>query len=188
MGLGNPGPRYHQTRHNAGCWFVDKLAGRYQGVFRDEPRFAGSLCRVGVEGTDLWLLKPATFMNRSGQSVRAVCAYYKIPPQRILVAHDDIDLPPGTARFKRGGGHGGHNGLRDTIAHLGKDFWRLRLGVGHPGRSDEVIDYVLSRPSAQDEALIREGIAETAGLMHWLLEGDMERAMHRLHTRPDTHE
>lgn len=185
VGLGNPGPRYDQTRHNAGFWFVDELAQRHGGVFRDEPRFAGSLCRVTVAGCALWLLKPTTFMNRSGRSVQAVCAYYKIAPQRILVAHDDIDLPPGTARFKRGGGHGGHNGLRDIVAHLGKDFWRLRLGVGHPGHSDQVIDYVLARPSAQEETLIRERIAEAAGLLPWLVEGEMERAMHRLHTRVD---
>lgn len=131
----------------------------------------------------MWLLKPATYMNRSGQSLRACAAFYKISLPQVLVAHDEIDLPPGKTKLKRGGGHGGHNGLRDIVAHLGNDFWRLRLGVGHPGHRDLVIDYVLSRSSKDDEALIRANIAAALELMPLIIAGEMEKAMHQLHSK-----
>ncbi|MEJ2059304.1 MAG: aminoacyl-tRNA hydrolase [Gammaproteobacteria bacterium] len=181
-GLGNPGPEYDQTRHNAGFWFLDELARRHGGHFRTEARFTGEVCRVVIDGHQVWLLKPMTYMNRSGQSLRHFAAFYKIPPEQILVAHDEIDLPPGTTRFKRGGGHGGHNGLRDIIAQLGKEFWRLRLGVGHPGHREQVVDYVLSRPSKADRELIEADIARAADLVDGMIRGDFERAMHSLHT------
>jgi PTH1 family peptidyl-tRNA hydrolase len=183
VGLGNPGPRYDQTRHNAGFWFADEVARRYRGVFRNETKFAGDVCRVNVDGRPVWLLKPQTYMNRSGHAVRLLSTFYKIPLDRVLVAHDEIDLPPGTARLKRGGGHGGHNGLRDIIGQLGRDFLRLRLGVGHPGHRDEVVGYVLARPSAEDEALIRGDIDDAVDVLPQVLAGDLGRAMNALHSR-----
>ena len=183
VGLGNPGPSYDQTRHNAGFWFVDTLARQFQAVFRQERKYLGEVCRIAPFELELWLLKPLTFMNRSGQSLAAMSSYFKIPPHQILVVHDEIDLPPGTARLKRTGGHGGHNGLRDIIAHLGKDFWRLRFGVGHPGHRDQVTDYVLSRPSTTDAELIHESINETTTFLPLLVRGEMEQAMHQLHSK-----
>lgn len=182
-GLGNPGARYDKTRHNAGFWFVDELAKRFDGVFRSDSKLLGEVCRVRIAGQEEWLLKPTTFMNRSGLSLNAVSAYYKIDPSRILVVHDDIDLQPGQVKLKREGGHGGHNGLRDIIAHMGRTFWRLRLGVGHPGDRDQVIDYVLSHPSRADHDLIREGILCSAGLIDLISAGKMEKAMHQLHSK-----
>ncbi len=181
-GLGNPGSKYDQTRHNAGFWFVDELAKRYEVSFRHERKVLGDVCRIAHAGHELWLLKPSTFMNRSGQSLLAISGYFKVPPTQILVVHDEIDLPSGVARLKRTGGHGGHNGLRDIIAHLGKDFWRLRLGVGHPGHRDQVIDYVLSRPSAADVQAIHQRIEKTAELITRFIRGEMEQAMHWLHS------
>ncbi len=183
VGLGNPGPEYDQTRHNAGFWFVDELARRYQGIFRHESKFAGEVCRITLDGHDVWLLKPLTYMNRSGQSVKLMTGFYKIPLGQLLVAHDEIDLPPGSAKLKCGGGHGGHNGLRDIFGHLGKDFWRLRIGVGHPGHKDQVVDYVLSRPSRADHDAILRDIDEAADLAPLIVEGELEKAMHRLHSR-----
>jgi len=150
VGLGNPGPDYDETRHNAGFWLVDLLARQHGGTFRSERKFNAEAASSRIDGADVLLLKPQTFMNRSGQAVQAACAYLKIPVEEVLVAHDDLDLQPGDARLKLGGGHGGHNGLRDLIAHLGAGFWRLRLGIGHPGNRAEVIDYVLKRPSRED--------------------------------------
>ena len=155
VGLGNPGPQYEATRHNVGFWFADALAARHQGQFRSELKFHGLLSRVPIGGVDLRLLKPATFMNRSGQSLGAVARYLDIPPEAILVAHDELDLAVGTARLKRGGGHAGHNGLRDIINVLGsRDFWRLRIGIDHPGDREQVVNYVLGRPSRDDEGRI----------------------------------
>ena len=182
-GLGNPGKRYEDTRHNAGFWFVDLLARRYGAVFKEERRFQGELARIDVEGRELRLLKPATFMNRSGAAIRSLCAYLKVPPEAVMVAHDDLDLPMGVARLKRGGGAGGHNGLRDVIAHLGREFFRLRIGVGHPGHHNEVIDYVLTRPGREEEQSIRAAIEEAADVMPILLGEGEQRAMTRLHTR-----
>ncbi len=143
VGLGNPGSRYEQTRHNAGFWLLDALAESLGSRFSVEGRFFGLLGRVEIDGQSCYLFKPTTFMNRSGQALAALTRYYKIPAPRVLVVHDEIDLPPGVVRLKRGGGHGGHNGLRDIIKALGDNsFWRLRLGVGHPGARDEVVDFL----------------------------------------------
>jgi PTH1 family peptidyl-tRNA hydrolase len=183
VGLGNPGGQYEDTRHNAGFWFVDELARRHGGAFRREAKFSAEACRVRVGADEAWLLKPQTFMNRSGSAVRAAARFYKVPPEAILIAHDEIDLPPGTTRLKRAGGHGGHNGLRDSIAQIGAQFLRLRIGVGHPGNKDQVVDYVLHRPGRDEEALIRADIDAAADLLPELLGGELDKAMQRLHSR-----
>jgi len=186
VGLGNPGDEYSRTRHNAGFWFVDELARRFGGSFRLEGKHQGELARISltVAGLrqELWLLKPTTFMNRSGGSIASVSHFYKIPASSILVAHDELDLPAGTVRLKLAGGHGGHNGLRDTIAAIGADFWRLRLGIGHPGHKDLVLDYVLQRASAADEQAIQSAIDKAVDVLPLLLEQGGEKAMTRLHT------
>ncbi|MDX5334165.1 MAG: aminoacyl-tRNA hydrolase [Gammaproteobacteria bacterium] len=182
-GLGNPGPEYDQTRHNAGFWFVDELARRHGGQFRREGKFAGEVCRLHLGGHEVWLLKPQTFMNRSGQSLKLMTTFYKIDLGEVLVAHDEIDLPPGTTRLKCGGGHGGHNGLRDIMAQLGRDFWRLRIGVGHPGSKEQVVDYVLGRPGREEDTLIRQDIDAAADLADRIIGGDIQKAMNQLHAR-----
>ena len=186
VGLGNPGEKYARTRHNAGFWFVDELARRFGGAFRVEGKHQGELARVSLSVAglrqELWLLKPTTFMNRSGGSIASVSHFYKIPASSILVAHDELDLPAGTVRLKLAGGHGGHNGLRDTIAAIGADFWRLRLGIGHPGHKDLVLDYVLQRASAADEQAIQSAIDKAVDVLPLLLEQGGEKAMTRLHT------
>lgn len=183
VGLGNPGPRYEQTRHNAGFWFVDLLAEREGGRFAMETKFQGELARIVLAGDELRLLKPQTFMNLSGQSAGAVARFFKLAPEQVLVAHDELDLAPGTARLKRGGGHGGHNGLRDLIRHIGADFWRLRIGIGHPGHRDQVTDHVLTRAPAAENTLIRETLADAADAVTRMLAQGAERAMHQLHSR-----
>ena len=183
VGLGNPGDKYEQTRHNAGFWFVDEIARQYGVEFRPETKFHGLAARVQSNGMDFWLLKPATFMNRSGQSIQAMANFYKIPVANILVVHDELDLPPGTAKLKVGGGHGGHNGLRDTIAKLGKEFMRLRLGIGHPGHRDMVVDYVLKSCSKKDRQLIDDISYQATKVVPDLVKGDMAKAMQELHTK-----
>lgn len=183
VGLGNPGSEYAQTRHNAGFWLADLLAAQHGGSFRTERKFAAELAVVTIAGVELRLLKPQTFMNRSGGPVQAAAAYLKIPAGGILVAHDELDLPPGDVRLKLGGGHGGHNGLRSVMANLGPEFWRLRLGIGHPGDRNEVIDYVLNRPSREDDALIHQAVAEAAEVIPILLGSGDQPAMHKLHSR-----
>jgi PTH1 family peptidyl-tRNA hydrolase len=183
VGLGNPGPEHQVTRHNAGFWFVDLLARRHGGEFRDYRKYSGETARITLNGQEVILLKPTTYMNRSGLSVRQLSDFYKFAPEDILVAHDELDLPVGIVRLKQGGGHGGHNGLRDTIAHIGETFWRLRLGVGHPGNKAEVIDYVLTRAPRAEEDLILEAVSTAADCMPLLLEQGAERAMTRLHSR-----
>jgi PTH1 family peptidyl-tRNA hydrolase len=184
VGLGNPGPKYSETRHNAGFWFVEELAHEYRGRFLPEKKFHGDVARINLEGHDIWLLKPETFMNRSGLAVVSMAAFYKIAPQNILVAHDEIDLKAGTARLKSGGGHGGHNGLRDIIAHLGsREFQRLRIGVDHPGSKDMVVDYVLKRPDAKDHQAIDDSITDALRVMPRVAAGEWEKAMHQLHTK-----
>ncbi len=183
VGLGNPGPKYSETRHNAGFWFVDDLASQYRERFLPERKFHGEVARITVEGRDIWLLKPETFMNRSGLAVVSLASFYKIPPESILVAHDEIDLKAGTARLKCGGGHGGHNGLRDIIAHLGtKDFQRLRIGVDHPGSKDLVVDYVLKRPDQKDREAIEDSINDALRVMPKIAIGEWEKAVHQLHS------
>jgi len=183
VGLGNPGPEHQITRHNVGFWFVDLLARRHGGEFRDYRKYSGETARVAIDGQELILLKPTTYMNRSGLSVRQISDFYKIAPDDILVAHDELDLPVGSVRLKQGGGHGGHNGLRDTIAHIGENFWRLRLGIGHPGNKAEVIDYVLTRAPRVEEELILEAVNTAADSVPLILEQGAERAMTKLHSR-----
>lgn len=183
VGLGNPGNEHLQTRHNAGFWFVDALAHRYQGQFRGHTRYHGEVCRIQIGSQELTLLKPHTYMNRSGLAIRALCDYMKIATEQILVAHDELDLAPGVARFKLGGGHGGHNGLRDTITHIGQNFWRLRLGVGHPGDKSQVIDFVLQRASAAEEDQIIGAVGRAADELPVFLEQGAEKAMHALHSK-----
>ena len=183
VGLGNPGAEYEQTRHNAGFWFVDALARAAGCALRGEARFHADVARCTLHGHDCRLQKPTTFMNRSGQAVAALAKFLRIPPGESLVVHDELDLPPGTARLKKGGGHGGHNGLRDLIAHLGtQDFLRLRLGVGHPGDRSQVVDYVLHRPSREDHELINAAMQRALEVMPLAIAGEFERAMHRLHS------
>jgi PTH1 family peptidyl-tRNA hydrolase len=183
VGLGNPGPEHLVTRHNAGFWFVDLLARRHGVEFRDYRKYSGETARISISSQDLILLKPTTYMNRSGLSVRQLSEFFKVAADDILVAHDELDLPVGSVRLKHGGGHGGHNGLRDTIAHIGESFWRIRLGVGHPGNKTEVIDYVLSRAPRAEEDLIFEAVNTAADCMPLLIEQGAERAMTKLHSR-----
>jgi peptidyl-tRNA hydrolase, PTH1 family len=183
VGLGNPGPEHLVTRHNAGFWFVDLLARRHGGEFRDYRKYSGETARITLSEREIVLLKPTTYMNRSGLSVRQLSDFYKIAPEEILVAHDELDLPVGSVRLKQGGGHGGHNGLRDTITHIGETFWRLRLGIGHPGNKADVIDYVLTRAPRAEEDAILETVGTAADVMPLLLEQGAERAMTRLHSR-----
>ncbi|MDN5870594.1 MAG: aminoacyl-tRNA hydrolase [Nitrococcus sp.] len=182
VGLGNPGLRYAKTRHNTGFWLVDEIARRFDGSFSSQRKFHADIGRVRIGATECHLLKPMTYMNHSGLAIGGFVRYYRLAPQRILIAHDEIDLPPGTMRLKRGGGHGGHNGLRDTVNALGTaDFNRLRIGVGHPGHRDAVIGYVLSPASREEEEAIDAGIASACEVLQLLLEGDWGRAFQRLH-------
>lgn len=184
VGLGNPGPQYQGTRHNAGFWFLDALMQRYPCALRPESKFKGQVCRITIERQELWLLRPDTFMNLSGQSVGALAGFFKIPADQILIAHDELDLAPGTARLKRGGGHGGHNGLRSMVEHLGsREFLRLRVGIGHPGHRDQVHDYVLSKPSAEDRDEIQDAINKTVEVMPLVIAGELSRAMNVLHAQ-----
>jgi PTH1 family peptidyl-tRNA hydrolase len=183
VGLGNPGREYAATRHNAGFWFADEIARRHGGAFRGEARHGAELARAQVAGQEIWLAKPMRFMNLSGGPVQSLMTFYKIAPAELLVAHDDLDLEPGVVRLKQGGGHGGHNGLRDLIANLGAEFWRLRVGVGHPGEKQAVVNY-LTRASAHDDALIHEAVTGGADILPVLLEHGPQKAMNRLHTKP----
>ncbi|MEW6766013.1 MAG: aminoacyl-tRNA hydrolase [Pseudomonadota bacterium] len=182
VGLGNPGAQYADTRHNAGFWFVDEVARMAGATLRPEPRFHGVAARATLDGRELWLLQPTTYMNRSGQSVAALARFYKIAPEQILIAHDEIDLPAGQIKLKYAGGHGGHNGLRDLHAHLGTpNYWRLRIGVGHPGSKDLVVDYVLHAPSKVDREKIDFTIDEARRQLSTLLRGDATAVMNHLH-------
>ncbi|MFN2309726.1 MAG: aminoacyl-tRNA hydrolase [Gammaproteobacteria bacterium] len=183
VGLGNPGAEYARTRHNAGFWFVDELARVGQCSLRAEARFHAEVGRCTLDGHDCRLQKPSTFMNRSGQAVAALARFLQIAPAEILIVHDELDLPPGVARLKKGGGHGGHNGLRDLVAHLGtQDFLRLRIGVGHPGDRDQVVDYVLQRPDREAREQIDNAIARALEVTPLIVAGEIERAMHKLHS------
>ena len=184
VGLGNPGEKYTATRHNAGFWFLDELARRHGGSLRSEAKFFGETARITVDGRDVHLLKPMTFMNRSGQAVAALANFFKLPVSSILLAHDELDLDPGTVRLKRGGGHGGHNGLRDTERALGsRDYLRLRVGIGHPGDSSLVTPWVLGRPAADDRIAIEQAIDRAADAVPQLVAGELERVMNELHTK-----
>lgn len=186
MGLGNPGPQYSQTRHNAGFWFIDALLKSMGAALRAQSRLSAETCRVTVSGRDCVLAKPTTFMNHSGQAVRAVMDYYKIPSPNLLVAYDELDLPAGTARLKLGGGHGGHNGMRDIFRHLSDPgFMRLRIGIGHPGFKDAVTAYVLSRAPADQELKIMQSIGNAVAVMPDVLSGQLSKATKELHTSKD---
>ena len=183
-GLGNPGSEYRGTRHNAGADFVEELARQCHTSLQAESKFFGLAGRINLAGHDLRLLIPTTFMNRSGKAVAAMASFYKIAPEEILIAHDELDIPAGTARFKQGGGHGGHNGLRDIVPALGnnKNFHRLRIGIDHPGHASRVSGYVLSQPSQVDRTRIDACIDEAIAALPLLLDGDSTKAMTRLHS------
>jgi PTH1 family peptidyl-tRNA hydrolase len=182
-GLGNPGPDYARTRHNAGFWLADELARRHGGSFRLEPRFNAELARVRIGAQELWLLKPMDFMNNSGRVTAGFMAFYKLPVESLLVAHDELDLPPGALRLKQGGGAGGHNGLKDLIAHSGDGFWRLRMGIGHPGARDLVTPFVLSRASGAEQRLLDDAVLDAAECLPRLLAEGAQQTMQLLHTR-----
>lgn len=183
VGLGNPGREYEATRHNVGFDWVDALANEHKFAFHSETKFHGLSARGVLHGQELWLLKPQTFMNLSGRAVAALTQFYKIPPAEILVVHDELDLPPGVARLKMGGGHGGHNGLKDIIAQLGsKDFWRLRIGIGHPGDRAEVSHYVLNNPHREERELIDAALLKAQQVADLVVVGKIEAAMLKLHS------
>lgn len=181
-GLGNPDERHLQTRHNAGFWFADAVARKHGVEFSRKLAFKAEVTDFLHEGEKIWLLKPLTYMNKIGASLRAFTHYYDMPVKKMLVVHDEIDLPSGTARLKWAGGHGGHNGLRSAFAHLGPEFLRLRLGVGHPGCKDDVTGYVLEKPGSQEHAAINRAIDDAIAVLDDLLNGDTQAAMKRLHT------
>ena len=184
VGLGNPGPEYAKTRHNAGAWYVEQLARWHNVSLREEPKFFGHTARFLVEGQDVRLLIPNTYMNLSGKAVAALARFYQIVPEEILVAHDELDLPPGVAKFKLGGGHGGHNGLKDIISKLGNNpnFHRLRVGIGHPGDKNKVVGFVLGKPPVSEQKLIDEAIDEAARCTEILFKDGLTKATSRLHT------
>jgi PTH1 family peptidyl-tRNA hydrolase len=183
VGLGNPGREYEATRHNAGFWWVENLAQERGVSLRSQSRFHGKVARLTADGRDCWLLMPQTYMNASGRAVTALAGFYKIPTEEILVVHDELDLPPGAARLKQGGGVAGHNGLKDISAKLGPDFWRLRLGIGHPGDRAEVVNYVLHPPRVEETELISDAVERSLEVWPLIFAGEMEKAMHRLHTQ-----
>jgi len=186
VGLGNPGPEYEATRHNAGFWWIDAVAAKLGARLVFERSYHGLVARVSRAGSEpLWLLEPQTYMNLSGKSVGALARFFKIAPEEILVAHDELDLLPGQVKLKQGGSHAGHNGLKDIVAQFGSaDFWRLRLGIGHPGVKAEVIHYVLKKPSPEHREAMEHCVARTLEALDLLLAGEMERAMMKVHVKP----
>jgi len=183
VGLGNPGPEYEATRHNAGFWWVDELARDWKTTLVADRGYHGLVARTNVQGQTVWLLEPQTFMNLSGKSVAALARFYKIAPEEILVVHDELDVVPGQAKLKLGGSHAGHNGLRDIHAQLGTgDYWRLRIGIGHPGVKSEVINWVLKKPAPEQRSAIEECIARTLKAAPALVAGEMEKATQLVHT------
>lgn len=184
VGLGNPGKEYEHTRHNAGFWLLDELAWQWKANFKDEKKFFGEVARVSQADSDIWLLKPMTFMNRSGQAVSALAQFYKIKPEEILVVHDELDIECGRIKFKLGGGNGGHNGLKDIQARLGTpNFYRLRLGIDHPGDRNLVVGYVLNKPSAEQRQLIEDAVHKAVKGIPLLTAGEFEDAQRFLHSR-----
>lgn len=186
-GLGNPGPEYEQTRHNAGFWLLDALADQQHARLTREARFQALAGKTNIAQQDIWLLQPQTFMNRSGLAVGGLAHFFKIPADQVLVVHDELDLPPGSAKLKKGGSSGGHNGLKDITAALGtQDFWRLRIGIGHPralGLQQPVVDYVLQRPRKEEQKLIDAAIAKSLDVIALLCNGEFDAAMMQLHTK-----
>jgi PTH1 family peptidyl-tRNA hydrolase len=183
VGLGNPGAEYERTRHNAGFWWVSDLAERLKLTLRFEKNYNALMAKASFEGESIWLLEPQTFMNASGQSVGALANFFKILPEQILVIHDELDIVPGQAKLKLGGSHAGHNGLRDIHSHLGSDqYWRLRLGIGHPGVKSEVLHWVLKKPSGEHQNAIDDCVSRTLSAFEDLARGDMTRATLKIHT------
>ena len=184
VGLGNPGAKYKDTRHNAGEWLVERLAQRFNFSLKEESKFFGKTARAVINGQEIRFLVPTTFMNLSGKAVGALATFYRIQPEQILIAHDELDLPPGTVKIKLGGGHGGHNGLRDSIAQLSnnKNFYRLRVGIGHPGDKNLVAAYVLSKPSPTDLTLIDKALEEATDCVEVLLKDGINKATNRLNS------
>lgn len=183
VGLANPGSEYASTRHNVGAWFIEQLAQRYNQSLKNETKFFGYTARINVNNQDIRLLIPTTYMNLSGKAVQAMATFYQIKPEEILVAHDELDLNPGNAKFKLGGGHGGHNGLKDIINKLGNNpnFYRLRIGIGHPGDKSKVVGFVLNKPSKSEQNLIDQAIDESVRCTEVLVNQGIEAAMNRLH-------
>lgn len=182
VGLGNPGPEYEDTRHNAGFWWIDGLAQELKVTLQPDRSYSGLVARTTVDGHNVWLLKPQTYMNLSGKSVGALARFFKILPEEVLVVHDELDMLPGQAKLKRGGSHAGHNGLRDIHAQLGNDYWRLRIGIGHPGDRNEVANWVLKKPAPDQRKLIEDSIAHSLKSWRLLQAGDMEKATLQIHT------
>jgi PTH1 family peptidyl-tRNA hydrolase len=184
VGLANPGPEYTRTRHNAGAWVVEELARNHNVLLKNDSKFFGLTGRIMIDGQDLRLLIPTTYMNLSGKSVAAMAKFYQIKPEEIMIAHDELDLPPGIAKFKKGGGHGGHNGLKDTISKLAncKDFYRLRIGIGHPGHKDRVAGFVLGKAPEKEQALLDAVTDESVRCIDILIKDGLARAQNRLHT------
>lgn len=182
VGLGNPGKQYAETRHNAGCWFIQELAGQQGVTFRTETKFKGLTCQISINNHNCWLLFPITYMNNCGEAVKALANFYNIAAEEILIAHDELDFAPDIIRLKKDGGHGGHNGLRSIISHLhSNQFYRLRIGIGHPGDKNLVLDYVLGKPSIHDKQLILEAIARSIEVVPDILHGDIDGATRMLH-------
>jgi PTH1 family peptidyl-tRNA hydrolase len=185
VGLGNPGTEYENTRHNAGFWWIDEICRTHGVTLSSEAKFFGRVGRLKLGARETWLLQPTTFMNASGRAIAALARFYRIAPHSILVVHDELDLLPGSIKLKRGGGNGGHNGLKDISAQLGTaDYWRLRLGIGHPGEKSAVVNFVLNPPMKDEAPLIEDMIEQSVKLLPTLLEGRFEAAMLKLHTKP----
>jgi len=180
VGLGNPGTEYAQTRHNAGFWFVQRLAEQYGIQLKADPKYKGISGRGNIEGQDVRLLLPTTFMNLSGQSVVPFAKFYQIAPEAILIAHDELDMNPGVIRLKTGGGHGGHNGLKDIVPHIGSNFHRLRIGIGHPGSKERVSGHVLSKAPSSEQNLMDDAIAHALSRIQLLVNGDTQQAMNQI--------
>ncbi len=184
VGLGNPGPDYSETRHNVGQWFVAELAKRYSAQFKLETKYKAQIAKISIANREVRLVIPTTYMNESGQAIAPLANFFKIKAEEILIVHDELDLSPGVIKLKQGGGHGGHNGLRDAINKLGnnKNFLRLRIGIGHPGDKNKVTGFVLKKPDAQDRQLIEDSINDAVSVIEKVVEGDLQNAMTQLHT------
>ena len=180
VGLGNPGKEYAQTRHNAGFWFVERIAEKYGITLKADPKFFGISGRGNIEGQDVRLLLPTTFMNLSGKSVVPFCKFYQVAPEAMLIAHDELDMNPGIIRLKTGGGHGGHNGLRDIVPHLGPNFHRLRIGIGHPGSKERVSGHVLNKAPSSEQGLMDDAIDHALSRLKLLVNGDIQQAMNQI--------
>jgi len=182
VGLGNPGDKYTATRHNVGVWLLERIVAATGGILKAEKKVMGEVCQVAIGHSNIRLFRPATYMNESGQAVRRMLDFYKLDPERMLVLHDELDIPPGDMRLKSGGGHGGHNGLRDIISHCGKDFMRLRIGIGHPGHKSQVSGFVLKPPAKAELQLIEDALPQAERAIDVLVAEGLERAMHYLHS------